>query len=277
MSYRFEIGSITSGYRTIRDGSKYDKYFTKPDAQDRIIIEDGEVEDTVDLMKRVVWKYIDDTQSIATVLQGNTTKESCSNIWNFLYHHIQYKLDQRGLEQLRRPARSWADRETGIDCDCFSIFASSILTNLKIPHSFRITKYGGSHFQHVYVVIPHGSKTIVVDPVLSTFDYEKPFTEHKDFPISDEQKNNIMHVSLPISKHSCLMGADDIQNQQNTGSNITISINLEDDKEADRLFTELSEKGKIVMPLERKFWGDYYGMLVDQFGISWMLNSSTQS
>ena len=101
--------------------------------------------------------------------------------------------------------------------------------------------------------------------------------EHKDFPISDEQKNNIMHVSLPISEHSCLMGADDIQNQQNTGSNITISINLEDDKEADRLFTELSEKGKIVMPLERKFWGDYYGMLVDQFGVSWMLNSNTQS
>lgn len=184
MSYRFEIGSITSGYRTIRDGSKYDKYFTKPDAQDRIIIEDGEVEDTVDLMKRVVWKYIDDTQSIATVLQGNSTKESCSNIWNFLYHHIQYKLDQRGLEQLRRPVRSWADRETGIDCDCFSIFASSILTNLKIPHSFRITKYGGSHFQHVYVVIPNGSKTIIVDPVLSTFDYEKPFTEHKDFPMN---------------------------------------------------------------------------------------------
>jgi len=149
MEERYQIGSITSGYRVIRTGDEYNKYFPKPQAQDRIIIEDGEVGDTVDLMKRVVWKYIDDTKGIAPVLKGKTLNETCENTWNFLYHHIQYKLDERGLEQLRRPARSWSDRKSGIDCDCFSIFASSILTNLKVPHSFRITKYGGSQFQHV--------------------------------------------------------------------------------------------------------------------------------
>ncbi|WP_421752498.1 hypothetical protein [Croceimicrobium sp.] len=181
MSARFEIGSITSGYRSIRDGKKYDQFFSKPDSTDRIIIEDGEVEDTVDLMKRVVWRYIEDTKAIADHLKGNSKTQTCQNIWDFLYHHIQYKLDKRGLEQLRRPARSWADRQNGIDCDCFSIFASSILTNLKIPHAFRITKYGGDHFQHVYVVVPNGSETIIIDPVLSRFNYEKPFSEHKDF------------------------------------------------------------------------------------------------
>ena len=184
MKARFEIGSITSGYRAIRDGRKYDHFFPNPEVSDRIIIEDGEVEDTVDLMKRVVWRYIDDTKAIAQHLKGESKFQSCKNIWDFLYHHIQYKLDKRGLEQLRRPARSWADRQEGIDCDCFSIFASSILTNLKIPHAFRITKYGGDHFQHVYVVVPNGTGNIIIDPVLSSFNYEKPFSEHKDFDMN---------------------------------------------------------------------------------------------
>lgn len=184
MKSRFEIGSITSGYRSIRDGQKYDRFFAKPDSTDRIIIEDGEVEDTVDLMKRVVWRYIDDTKTIADHLKGGSKTQTCQNIWDFLYHHIQYKLDKRGLEQLRRPARSWADRQNGIDCDCFSIFASSILTNLQIPHSLRITKYGGDQFQHVYVVVPNGNESIIIDPVLSRFNYEKPFSEHKDFAMN---------------------------------------------------------------------------------------------
>ena len=94
MEERYQIGSITSGYRVIRPGDQYDKYFPKPQAQDRIIIEDGEVGDTVDLMKRVVWKYIDDTKGIAPVLKGKTLNETCENTWNFLYHHIQYKLDE---------------------------------------------------------------------------------------------------------------------------------------------------------------------------------------
>jgi hypothetical protein len=117
-------------------------------------------------------------------LQGDSKTQTCQNIWDFLYHHIQYKLDKRGLEQLRRPARSWADRQEGIDCDCFSIFASSILTNLQIPHAFRITKYGGDHFQHVYVVVPNDTGNIIIDPVLSRFNYEKPFSEHKDFDMN---------------------------------------------------------------------------------------------
>ena len=149
------IGSITYGYRNIRSGAEYEKYFSAPEQDDRIIIQDGEVSDTVELMKKVVWKYLSDTEAIAKELKSPCVKRTSENIWNFLYHNIQYKLDQEGLEQLRRPARSWADRKSGIDCDCFAIFCSSILTNLEVPHCFRITKYDGSeYFQHVCVVVP---------------------------------------------------------------------------------------------------------------------------
>jgi hypothetical protein len=179
------LGSITSGYRSIRSGVEYEKYFSAPEQDDRIIIQDGEVADTVELMKKVVWKYLADTEKIAQELKSPSVKRTSENIWNFLYHHIQYRLDQDGLEQLRRPARSWADRKSGIDCDCFAIFCSSILTNLQIPHSFRITKYDGSdYFQHVYVVAPYGGGLIKIDPVLSTFNYEKPFSTKRDIPMN---------------------------------------------------------------------------------------------
>ena len=186
MSNRFDIGNITSGYRSIRDGSTYNRYFAQPEERDRIIIEDGEVEQTVDLMKRVVWKYINDTKRIASHLKGQSLIDTCENVWSFLYHHIQYRLDKKGLEQLRRPNRSWAERKAGIDCDCFSIFVSSILTNLKVQHSFRITKYDRDVFQHVYVIVPQSgsSQHIIIDCVLNHFNYEKPFTEKKDFAMS---------------------------------------------------------------------------------------------
>ncbi len=75
--------TVTSGYRSIKD---------------------GEVTDTVELMEKVVWKYLDDTKRIAPLLRRSSTLDTCKAIWEFMYAYIQYKLDKRGLEQLHRPA-----------------------------------------------------------------------------------------------------------------------------------------------------------------------------
>jgi hypothetical protein len=178
--------SITSGYRPIRNGDRYDHLFPVPDDKDKIIIRDGDVDETIELMKSVAWKYKDDTSGLAPQLKGDSHKETCENIWNFLYNHIQYRLDKRGLEQLRRPARSWQERKEGIDCDCFSIFVSTILLNLNIPHTFRITKYDQDSWQHVYVVapIPRSGSYYTIDCVLSQFNYEKPYNQKKDYTMS---------------------------------------------------------------------------------------------
>jgi len=172
---------ITTGYRDIVDGSSFDKYFPQVKNEDRTIVgnREAEVDDVVVLMQKVVWKYLDDTKELAPILQGKTLKDTVVKIWDFLYHHIQYKLDKSGLEQLRRPARLWHDKIG--DCDDFAMSASSILTNLGIAHEFRITKYGKPNFQHVYVIVPNGHGHYVIDPVLSLANYEKPFTEKKDF------------------------------------------------------------------------------------------------
>lgn len=96
-------------------------------------------------------------------------------------------------------------------------------------------------------------------------------------PVPDSEKNKIMHISLPVSKETCLMGCDSsaaLGEVTVVGNNFSITVNGNDKAEADRLFNELSERGKITLPIEHTFWGSYYGLLTDKFGINWMINFS---
>lgn len=183
-STNYTPSNITSGYRIIQNGSKFNHLFPKVDFVDEVLIEDGEVDDTVELMIKVVGTYLNDTKELAKQLKQKSDAKTCEAIWNFIYTYIQYKLDKKGLEQLRRPARAWAERETGVDCDCMSIFTSSVLTNLNVPHSFRITRYSELHWQHVYVVAHLTTGDYIIDGVISAPNYEKPFTEKIDFPMN---------------------------------------------------------------------------------------------
>ncbi|TBX69969.1 VOC family protein [Flavobacterium silvisoli] len=116
----------------------------------------------------------------------------------------------------------------------------------------------------------------------SVFGGEFPYMgKFKDMPqtdgcgeITEADANRIMHVSLPISKETILMGSD--SNQQSgdvtLGNNFHISINAESREEADRLFNGLSAGGQVYMPMDKTFWGAYFGMFVDKFGVHWMVN-----
>ena len=93
--------------------------------------------------------------------------------------------------------------------------------------------------------------------------------------IPENMKQRIMHVSLPISSETILMGSDSNQMMGDVtmGQNISISVNAADKKEADKIFNSLSAGGKITLPIADMFWGAYFGMFVDKFGIHWMVNS----
>lgn len=94
-------------------------------------------------------------------------------------------------------------------------------------------------------------------------------------PIPELMKNQIMHISLPISKETVLMGSDaggEWAPALNMGNNFSISITTDTREEADRLFNGLSDGGTIIMPLGKTFWGAYFGMWTDKFGINWMVN-----
>ncbi len=94
-------------------------------------------------------------------------------------------------------------------------------------------------------------------------------------PIPDEMKEKIMHVSLPISKETTLMGSDVMEGMGSKfemGNNFSLSLNTGSEEEAQRLFNALSAEGIVTMPLQKTFWGALFGMLVDKFGINWMVN-----
>jgi PhnB protein len=116
----------------------------------------------------------------------------------------------------------------------------------------------------------------------SVFGGEFPYMgRFKDMPAEAGNKmtgtdaERIMHVSLPISKETMLMGSDtggEWAANFSTGNNFSISINTDSKDEADRLFNGLSAGGMVTMPMNKTFWGDYFGMFADKFGISWMVS-----
>ena len=98
--------------------------------------------------------------------------------------------------------------------------------------------------------------------------------EGDGYKVKGSDKNKIMHVSLPIGK-TILMGSDTIGDwgpKFVQGNNFSVSITPENTAEADKLFNGLSAGGQITMPMENTFWGSYFGMLTDKFGINWMVN-----
>lgn len=173
--------------RKIKPGTEYNRYFQLAELNrtDPMLMGRADVFDTILEMSRIVKKTLADTREIAPVLRGATLEQTCRNLFDFVYHHIQYTLDKPGVEQLRRPLRTWADRAAGVDCDCYSIFLSSILTNLGIDHYFRMTKYRGD-WQHIYVIVPKGKSLkgkgsyYTLDCVVDAFDYEVPFSAKHD-------------------------------------------------------------------------------------------------
>ena len=103
--------------------------------------------------------------------------------------------------------------------------------------------------------------------------------ESEDYTVPEGDKNKIMHVSLPIGS-SVLMGSDvggDWAPSFKLGNNFAVSVSANSKEEADRIFNSLAESGKVTMPLENTFWGDYFGMLTDKFGINWMMSYNEQN
>lgn len=91
--------------------------------------------------------------------------------------------------------------------------------------------------------------------------------------ISSDEEEKIMHVSLPIGQ-TILMGSDSTAQSGivTVGGNFSVSINVESVAEGDRIFNGLSAGGNPFMPMNKTFWGAYFGMFTDKFGINWMVN-----
>jgi len=102
---------------------------------------------------------------------------------------------------------------------------------------------------------------------------------YKDTPFAErtppEDKEKIMHASLPIGGGTILMATDTLASmgqKLTIGNNVSIAISPESEEEANNLFNALSAGGTVTMPLVKVYWGSYFGMLTDKFGIHWLVN-----
>ena len=180
-----ELGYSANGfhYRKIQDASAYQNLISKATGKDTVIRKNGSAYDTIEDMAKIVNETLLQTKALADSLKGTTREETVKNIYTWLHNHIQYKKDKEGEEQLREPIRSFADRQSGIDCDCFAIFASSLLLNSGINNYIEMCMiHPDPWFKHVYVIVPktqnasikQRSNYWVVDACLHSFDELAP-------------------------------------------------------------------------------------------------------
>ena len=99
-------------------------------------------------------------------------------------------------------------------------------------------------------------------------------------PLAEEDKNLVVHVTLPILGGHVLHGTDAPESMGfhlAQGNNVHIMLEPDSRAEADRLFKALSDRGKVEMGMLEMFWGDYYGAFTDKFGINWMINCTSKT
>lgn len=204
------VGLVASKKRNIKDGSEFDRFFAQPVKTDPVLRGGIDPRDTVGrLMPDIIERTKGQTSQIAITLTREKLQPTLKAIWEFVYNHIQYRNDNRFIEQLRHPVRAWADRKTGVDCDCYAIFISTILCNLRIPHALRMAGYNKQRgWQHVYVIVPkfNGANLRIrdqyytIDCVLEEFNAEKPYIMVFDRTILGGDNNSGLYgLGSPIN------------------------------------------------------------------------------
>ena len=83
--------------------------------------------------------------------------------------------------------------------------------------------------------------------------------------------DKVMHGSLTVGEQ-VLMGADMAPGTYEPTKGISLSLHMHDAADAERIFGELARDGNVHVPLEKTFWAERFGVLVDRFGIPWSIN-----
>lgn len=92
-----------------------------------------------------------------------------------------------------------------------------------------------------------------------------------DHPIPDDMRKKIAHARLVIGDQ-VLMASDAGPEHYKPMQGVSVTLNIPEPAEADRVFDALVEGGMKIMPLEETFWAHKFGVLVDRFGTQWMVN-----
>lgn len=105
-------------------------------------------------------------EGLAKHLQGDSALQSAFNIWHWLHTNVRYDYDAPGEEEIRTPARCYADRLKGVDCDCLAVMTACLLINMGYRPKFEIVGFGDDgKYSHIFVNLDGAA----VDRVLPVF------------------------------------------------------------------------------------------------------------
>ena len=86
-------------------------------------------------------------------------------------------------------------------------------------------------------------------------------------------EDKILHVSLPLLGNVNLMGMDTVDDTQKSGAGlVAIGLRLNEESETFSLFNALSDGGTVTVPLTKTFYADFFGQIIDRFGVAWSFN-----
>jgi hypothetical protein len=176
---------VNDSNRQIASAEAFEKYFTKPSGINEGIKRNSKLTDTINFLPKAIQASKHQVRLFCKhELNQSTVYDVCYTLWHWLYSHIPYHKDDEGKEQIRSPRRSFYDRTRGIDCDDYTVFISSCLCELKIPHVLVVAKYTQKNgYQHIYPIVPTSNGNyITMDCVTDKFNYEVP-------PLETLQKN----------------------------------------------------------------------------------------
>ncbi|MBB1194845.1 hypothetical protein DNC80_14335, partial [Flavobacterium sp. SOK18b] len=187
-------------YRPLRSGKEYEGLIPTYLGLDHNFDKSNNNSNTYDTLKYMaLWanKYANQMSKVTPMMKGRSLQETINNIYSFLYNHFQYKLDGE-TQQLFSPSAAWFYRKKGFDCKTYSILASTILQNLKVPHSFRMVKQSGimpGEWSHVYVIVPNGNSYYTIDATTH---------DNKEVSFTNKYDHQMKHVGLasPYTKGS---------------------------------------------------------------------------
>ncbi len=98
-------------------------------------------------------------------------------------------------------------------------------------------------------------------------------------PITEEYHELVMHITLELADGSVIQGSDRVSGfgpDLEVGNNFCVSIQTDSQQEADRIHHALAQRGIVTMPMQKTFWGAYFGSCQDRFGINWMIAFNAQ-
>lgn len=149
--------------------------------QQVLINRDYEIGDIMDSVLRVYKKHYRDVKEFAPNLKGQSVYDTCCNVFAFVKKHIRYVKDPSDNQWVKTPSRLWKDK-TG-DCKSYSVFIGSVLKCLGVPFLFRFVSFDRSNAlpSHVYIVVPHNGKEIIIDAVLNDFDTQAAYAFKHDY------------------------------------------------------------------------------------------------